>query len=193
MKTKNFTKRLQSVTAACLTLVIFAASSMVALAGTENKSLMGEITVSGDRINGAAPSVMLNGASAFSGRTFFSNGTIVTPSNVTSTINLGRAGYVTMNPNTMLNLSFDETTISGTVFAGDVKIFNAEGVNVNVKNAANENIPSTSMNKSRQTDDDQKGGSATAPVLVLAGIITAVVVYIVVRNNDNEGVVSPVR
>ncbi len=192
MRTKNYTNWLRNITAACLALVIFTTSSMIVLAGTENKSLMGEITVSGNTVGGAAPSVLLNGESAFSGRTFFSNGTITTPENITSTVKLGKAGYITMSPNTTLSLSFDEKTISGTVSNGDVKVFNAEGVTVNVKNAAVE-----PMNNAQQ--DDNKGGvlgggSAVGPVLVLAGIV-AVAVILVIANDDNNNntVVSPIR
>ena len=191
MKTKNNTNWLRNITAACLALVIFTTSSMIALAGTENKSLMGEISVSG---KGNAPFVLLNGENAFTGRTFFSNGTISTPEGVTSTVKLGKAGYITMSPKTTLNLSFDEKTISGTVSNGSVQVFNADGVSVNIKNADNSDVPAVPMNKKK--DDDDKGGvfggSAVGPVLVFAGIVTAVVIIVLV-NNDNNSVVSPTR
>lgn len=68
---KNYTNWLRNVITACLAVVIFTTSSMIALAGTENKSLMGEITVSGQNANGNAPFVLLNGEQVSTGRTFF--------------------------------------------------------------------------------------------------------------------------
>lgn len=194
MKTKNYTNWLRNITAACLAMVIFTTSSMIALAGTENKSLMGEITVSGNKANGNAPFVLLNGENAFTGRTFFSNGTITTPENVTSTVKLGKLGYITMSPNTVLSLSFDEKTISGTLSAGDIQVFNADDVNVNIKNVSNSNVSVLPMNKAQK--DDDKGGvfgnSAAGPVIVFAAIVAAVVILVIVHNDD-DGIVSPTR
>ncbi len=106
---------------------------MIALAGTEKKSLMGEITVSGQNTNGNPPSVLLNGESAFTGRTFFSNGTITTPEAVTSTVKLGKLGYVTLSPITYIPLRLAEKPILGTLSAARAKDFNAEGVDVKIR------------------------------------------------------------
>ena len=192
MKTKKYTIRLRNIIAACLAMMIFTTSSMIALAGTENKSLMGEITVSG---NGGTPFVVLNGENAFTGRTFFSNGTIATPENTTSTVKLGKLGYITMSPNTTLSLSFDEKTISGTLSAGDIKVFNADGVDVKIQNF--NNALAVPMNKGQDDDDDKGilGGSAVGPVIVFGGIVAAAVILVLVHNRDNDGVtvVSPIR
>lgn len=195
MKTKNYTNWLRNITAACLAMVIFTTSSMIALAGTGSKSLMGEITVAGTTVDSNAPSVLLNGETAFSGRTFFSNGTIVTPENATSTVKLGKLGYIVMNPNTTLNLSFDEKTISGTISNGDISVYNAEGVNVKIENTNNAKVAVAPMNK-KQDDDSDKGilgGSAVGPVLVFAGIVAAAVVLVIVNQDDDNSIVSPVR
>lgn len=196
---------LRSFTAACLALVIFTTSSMVALATPENR-MMGEITVSGVRTNGIAPYVMLNGENAFNGRTFFSTGTIATPADVNSTINLGKLGSVTLNPNTTLSLSFDEKTISGTLSAGQISVSNNEGVAVKIQtnngvvtNNANaaESFVVTADSAARQDDDSTKtgGGSALGPVLVLSGIVATVVVLVFIARRDDDGdvSVSPVR
>ncbi len=197
---------LRNFTAACLALVIFTTSSMVALATPENK-LMGEITVSGVRTNGIAPFVMLNGENAFNGRTFFSAGTIVTPADVNSTVNLGKLGSVTLSPNTTLSLSFDEKTISGTLSAGQISVSSNEGVAVKIQtnnglvtNQANsaETFVVTADSAARQDDDasGNGGGSALGPVLVLGGIVAAVVIIVfATKRNDDDGdvSVSPVR
>lgn len=197
--TKNlYTNWLRNITAACLALMIFTTSSMIALAGTETKSLMGEITVSGQNTNGGAPSVLLNGENAFTGRTFFSNGTITTPEAVTTTVKLGKLGYVALSPNTTLTLSFDERTISGTLAAGNAQVFNAEGVDVKIQKLGNATTSVAPLGKAQDDDDDDDdgffGGSAVGPVLVFAGIVAAAVILVVVNDDDDDnGVVSPVR
>ena len=196
---KNFyTLWLRNITSACLAMVIFTTSSMIALAGTENKSLMGEITVSGQNANGNAPFVLLNGEQAITGRTFFSSGTIATPEAVTSTVKLGKLGYIVLSPNTTLALSFDEKTISGTLSAGRAEVFNAEGVEVNIQNLGNAATSVVPMNKARQDDDDDGGflgGGALGPVILFAGIVAAAVIIVVVNNNDDDDdiVISRVR
>ena len=190
--TKNFySNSLRNITAACLAMVIFTTSSMIALAGT-NKSLMGEITVSGQTTDGNAPFVLLNGENAFTGRTFFSNGTIATSDAITSTVKLGKLGYVVLSPNTTLTLSFDEKTISGTLSACDAKVYNAEGVNVNIQNLAATNVASMS-NKAQDDDDGIFDNGALVPVVVFAGIVTTAVILVLVNRDDDDTVVSTVR
>ena len=195
MREKFYMNWLRNITAACLAMVIFTTSSMIALAGTETKSLMGEITVSGQNTNGNVPSVLLNGENAFTGRTFFSNGTIITSEAVTSTVKLGKLGYVTMSPNTTLTLSFDEKTISGTLSAGNAQVFNAEGVDVNIQNLGNATTSVAPMNKAQDDDDDGVfSNSAVGPIIVFAGIVAAAVILVVVNDDDDDDlVVSRVR
>lgn len=203
---KNFyAVLLRNITAACLAIVILTTSSMIALAGTEKKSLMGEIRVSGQMTDGNAPSVLLNGESVFTGRTFFSTGTITTPADINSTVNLGKLGSINLSPNTTLSLSFDEKTISGTLSAGQIKVFNAQGVEVKiltnaglVNNQSNlaESITVNAENTARQDDDASgDGNSPLGPILVFTGIVVGAVVFVLIHNNDDEGdiSVSPIR
>jgi len=195
--TKNFyISSLRNITAACLAMVIFTTSSMIALAGTGNKSLMGEITVSGQNTDGNAPFVLLNGENAFTGRTFFSNATIATPEAITSTVKLGKLGYVVLSPNTTLTLSFDEKTISGTLAAGNAKVFNADGVDVKIQNLGNATSAVAPVSKAQADDDDDDGifdGSATGPLLVFAGIVAAAVILVALNDDDDDRITSPVR
>lgn len=197
---------LRNITAACLAMAIFTTSSMIALAGTEKKSLTGEITVSGQTTDGHAPSVLLNGESAFTGRTFFSAGTITTPADVDSTVGLGKLGSISLSPNTTLSLSFDEKTISGTLSAGQIKVSNAEGVAVKIQ--TNAGLVTNELNSAKSLtvnaekaarqdndDDDGDGNSALGPILVFSGIVAAVVILVIVNNRGDEGdiSISPVR
>jgi hypothetical protein len=198
---------LRNITAACLALVILTTSSMIALAGTETKSLMGEITVSGQATTGSTASVMLNGESAFTGRTFFSSGTIATPANVNSTVSLGKLGSINLSPNTTLSLSFDEKTISGTLSAGEIRVSNAEGVEVKIQTNAGLVTNESNLAKSftvnaekasRQDDDDKDGtdgNSPVGPLVVFGGIVATAVILVLVYNNDDEDsvAISPIR
>ncbi|MCA1622453.1 MAG: hypothetical protein LC778_01400 [Acidobacteria bacterium] len=134
MKNNN-TVWLRNIVAFCLTLAVFITSSMVTLAAPEKKSLMGELTVSGHDVNGEDAFVILNGERALSGRTFFSDSTVSTSENTTTTVKLGKLGFINLSPNSTLSLSFTENNISGNLSAGQIKVFNNEGVDVNIQTA----------------------------------------------------------
>jgi len=147
---------------------------------------------------------MLNGEPVMTGRTFFSAGMIATPENINSTVRIGKLGYVTLTPNTNLNLSFDENTISGTLSAGQIKVSNAEGVNVRIQTNAglvtNESTLASNFTINAEkavrqdADDDADGNSALGPILVFSGIVAAAVILVLVnRDEDDDVVVSPVR
>jgi len=206
MRGNFYMTALRNITAACLAMVIFTTSSMIVLAAPDRKSLMGEITVSGQTTNGSAPFVMLNGDSAFTGRTFFSADTITTPENVNSTVSLGKLGSINLSPNTTLNLSFDEKTISGTLSAGQIRVNSAEGVNVKIQTNAGLVTNESNLAKSftvnaeksaRQDDDDDASGdgnSALGPILVFSGIVAAAVILVLVNDDDDDDIsISPVR
>lgn len=127
MKNGKILKGLRGITAFGLAAILMMASSMFVLAKTGD-TLMGEITVTG--ANNAY--VTLNGDQAFTGRTFISSGTISTPDATNATVKLGKAGFVNLAPKTVLNLSFDEKSITGTLTEGSVKVFNNEGVEVKI-------------------------------------------------------------
>lgn len=113
-----------------LTLVL--TSSMVSLAGTVG-ALSGEIIVSGERVDGNAPVVSLNGEDVLTGRTFFNSAVIATPATSSATVNLGKLGRLELAPASSLTLSLAENAISGDIASGSVRVFNAEGVAVNLR------------------------------------------------------------
>ncbi len=99
-----------------------------------------------------------------------------------------------------MNLSFDEKTISGTVSTGSVKVFNTDGVTVDLKNINDASVAVEAMNKAKDDDDKDKnggvlglGGSAVAPVLVFAGVVAAAVILVIVHDNNRTNIVSPSR
>ena len=176
MKNNKAVKLQSRFAAFCLVLSILATSSMFVLAAG---NLAGEIIVSGQ---GEKASVTLNGEKAFSGRTFFSSGVIAT-SDSSAIINLGKLGRVSMAPNSTLNLSFTENTISGEVLAGDVKVLNNEGVTVDVKGIETEDQAASKQSK--------KGAGFWVPVAILAGAVGAAILFVTLNRNDD--VTSPAR
>lgn len=186
---------LRSITSFCLMFALLVTSSMIALAGAENKPMAGVIIVTGQNTISNDSFVTLNGERAFSGRTFFSSGVISTSEKAAATIKLGKLGSINLTPNSVLSLSFSENNISGELSAGNAEVFNNEGVTVNIKNT----ITNAALIPSQQTqttdDDDDDDNSALGPLLVFAGIV-AVAVVVVLRNKDDDDdrrIVSPVR
>jgi hypothetical protein len=176
MKNNKAVKLQSRFAAFCLVLSILATTSMFALAAG---NVAGEIIISG---HGDKASVTLNGEKAFSGRTFFSSGVIAT-SDSSAIINLGKLGRVSMAPNSTLNLSFTENSISGEVLGGEVKVLNNEGVTVDVKNLETEEQAASSKAK--------KGAGFWVPVAILAGAVGAAILFVTLNRDDD--VTSPAR
>jgi hypothetical protein len=123
MKEDSNTICFRNVLACCLMFAVFVASSTVALALPEYKPATGELIVSGRGTGGNAPFAMLNGERAFSGRTFFSSGTIAITEDNTASVKLGKLGSINLAPNSILSLSFGDNKISGNLIAGQIKVF----------------------------------------------------------------------
>jgi hypothetical protein len=209
---------LQYLTAFCLMLTVLTGSSMVALAGTDNR-LAGEIVVSGKDQKTA---VTLNGERALSGQTFFSSGVISTSETGSATINLGKLGHINLSPNSVLSLNFTENSITGTLSGGQIKVFSKEGVTVNIKT-----LDGTVNNDASQTGvytiDVQSGATETVteqglisldngetnvplpngqqqssfkkryllPIIIVSAVVGVAVIVILTRDDDD--VTSPVR
>ncbi len=216
MKTVKKAAGLRYLTAACLTLTIFASSSMFILAAPGHSSATGEISVSGTAENGVQPVVKVNGEQAVSGRTFVSGGVIETSNTAFANISLGKLGRIGLSPNSVLSLNFTGDTISGNLSGGKITVFSAEGVSVNIttpdkaflndKNlkgnftidlssgisaataeAGTLNFANGSLAAQAQTtDDDDDNGSLLLPLAILAGAVGAAVVYVIINRNDDD-------
>lgn len=201
MRTINRFFWLRNITALSLMVTVFAATSLVAFAAPETNVSMGELTVSGNSLDGNEPSVLLNGEKAFSGRTFFSSGTIATTDGTSATVNLGKLGSVNVAPNSVMSLSFGNNAINGTLSSGQVKVLNADGVTVNIVNAEgvaanhSEGVYDANGLPARQDDDDSVGNSSQlALILVFTGVVAATTIYLLTRDEQRVGSsFSPVR
>lgn len=179
MKNHNRTS-LKNIVTFCLLFSIFVSSSMIALAKSEVTPVGAEIVV-GANDN----SVTLDGEKVISGRTFFSSGVIATSEN-SATVKLGKLGYLTLMPNTVVSLNFGENKIAGTISSGDVTVFNNAGVEVNMEKTAD-----AAANSKAQTNNSSKS-SVVPLVLVFAGIVGVAAIYVLTKGDD-DNVVSPVR
>lgn len=216
MKSNKFAW-LRSITSLCLMFAVFTATSLIAVAATDKNTSMGELVVSGKYINGAEPSVMLNGEEAYNGRTFFSSGSIVTPEHTNAVVKLGKLGYINVAPNSVLSVNFDSNSISGTLSAGNIKVVNSEGVKVSINttdksftnnaegsgvftvDATSDVTRATSEVGSlyavngantvpvQDDDDDVSGAEALFPILILSGLVAIAAIYVATSGDDNDG------
>jgi len=186
----------------CLMVAILATYSMVALAGSDRRA--GELTVTGNGINGDAPSVTVNGEAARSGRSIFTSSVIATPANASAVINLGKNGIIELAPNTTFTVSFDDKSVSGDLTSGKLTVLGTSS-SVNVKtNTGMVNLGSgASVNANgKKDDDDDANGSGGAAWWVWAVIFggAAAGILIAAVNADNKvslggtaTTISPVR
>jgi hypothetical protein len=128
---------LMKLSAFCLVFAVLLSSSTLVLAAPGAKAMSAEIIVSGGNDNSENPSVLLNGERVFSGRTFLSSAVIVTSETGSAVVNMGKLGRLTLLPGSTLSLNITENSISGDLSAGQVKVFNNEGVAVNIHTADN--------------------------------------------------------
>ena len=203
-----------------LTIAILTGQSMFVFALPEKNSAAGEITVTAAANATEKPFVMVNGEAAYSGRTFFSNGTITTTQS-TASIDFGKIGRVNLGPDSTLTLSVSATNITGTLSSGSISVANGDGVGVKIvtpdDTISNEGTSATRFTVNvaadissvaaqsgivrynngetiakQDDDDDDDDGSIWLPVVVFGGTIAAVLFFSVLRDDDDE-IVSPVR
>ncbi|HEX8097855.1 MAG TPA: FecR domain-containing protein [Pyrinomonadaceae bacterium] len=72
--------------------------------------------------------VTVNGQSAISGATVFSDSTVATAPNSSATVSLGKLGRVELLPSSSIRLSFNETGLTGTLESGRARISTPAGV-----------------------------------------------------------------
>lgn len=180
----------------CLIVAVYAAYSMVALAGSDK--ITGELLVSGK-----SASVSVNGQDAQSGRTIVSASTISTPATASAIISVGKLGKIELAPNSTITLNFNENGISGDLANGKVTVLGAkESVSIHTPEGTS-NVPagkSVSTGKSQDDDDDDKDGGAAwwLWAAIFGGAVAGIVIAATSDNNrvsigSGGTVVSPSR
>ncbi|HYE65439.1 MAG TPA: hypothetical protein VD966_07650 [Pyrinomonadaceae bacterium] len=108
----------------CLAIAVLSVYSMVVLATPGQTGPSGELSVSGQ--------VTVNGQNAISGATVFSDSTITTAANSSATVSLGKLGRVELLPGSSMRLSFNESSLSGSLDAGRLRVSTPAGVMANI-------------------------------------------------------------
>lgn len=108
----------------CLAVTVLSLYSMVALATQGQQGPSGELSVSGQ--------VAVNGQNAISGATVFSDSTVTTAKGSSAVVSLGKLGRVELQPESSMKLSFNETSVTGMLDAGRVRVSTPAGVSVNI-------------------------------------------------------------
>ena len=185
----------------CLSVAVLATYSMVALAGPGKAA--GELAVSGKNVNGETPFVFVNGEVARSGRSVFSGSTITTSESTNAVINLSKLGKIELAPNSVLNLTFDESGISGSLTAGTVSVLGAaENVSITTSNGKTVQLTAgQSVSASGKQDDDDDDDDAGAAWWIWGGVFGAAAVVIIwtalsdgdIQVGGGGTVVSPTR
>ena len=93
--------------------------------------------------------ITVNGASAASGASLLTGATIETPADVSATIDLGALGTVELQPNSSIQLDFDDT--------GNVRVKVLRGCVVIKKNGPGEAEAYTGEGASEKTNSSRKG------------------------------------
>ena len=117
----------------CLAVAVLSVYSMVVLATPGQlgqTGMSGELSVSGQ--------VTVNGTSAISGATVFSDSTVTTAKGSSAVVSLGKLGRVELLPGTTMKISFTETSVTGMLDAGRVRVSTSSGVaaTVNTKDGS---------------------------------------------------------
>ena len=99
-------------------IAVWSAFSMAVIAAPGD--VMSEITVTGQ--------VSVDGQAVVSGSTLTSGSTIVTAGNSSAIINMGKNGRVEILSDSSLTLNFTNTSITGMLMTGKVRVSNAPGI-----------------------------------------------------------------
>jgi len=183
-------------------------------------TIAGEITVSGRSASGEKPFVLVNGDRALSGRTLFSNDTVVTTETTSASVRLGKVGRVDISAGSTVTLSFTDDRIDATLTAGNIFVSNNDGVAVKIntpddtitnegalhsqfsvsvadqKSAVVAKAGTVRYNKgasvAQDDDDDDDDDDYWLPIVLVSAAVGAGIILYVVFQEDDE-IVSPVR
>lgn len=124
-KTKN-----HKFSAAVLIAAIFFAAVSPQILSAQNARLFGELTVV-KTVSAANGFVTVDGVRAESGRSVMSPSDIITPPDAAAKILFAQTGLITIAPNTAMNLTFVNSSISGDLTTGEITL---------------ETVPNTALN-----------------------------------------------
>ncbi|MEO6654562.1 MAG: hypothetical protein ABIO36_00615 [Pyrinomonadaceae bacterium] len=216
MKKSHLKQVVSKAVTASLGMLVLLAYSMVTVASSNRP--VGELTVTGQALSDGA-FVAVNGEMAKTGRTVFTSSTITTPEGMGAMINFGKAGNISLGPNSTYTLTGDAEQIGGDLSSGSVTVLNAaesvgvktltgETVKLNAGETAIASLGKAARDHRDPTtgkciDDNNNGkaecgfGSSIPPwgyIAIVGGIIAVVVIVVAGGGgNDSTPAISPVR
>ena len=180
---------------ACVLIAVFTTTSMVALAGPGRAAA--ELTVSGKGINGEAPVALVNGEPSKTGRTIFTSSTLQTPEETTAALNIGRTGRLELDPNTTVNVIFDDMSVEAELTAGKLTVVGSLGtVKVRTNDGkittlqAGDSITASGESAAKK---QSSGSNKWLIIALVAAGAAAAVLIAVAASGDDDSVVSPNR
>ena len=185
----------------CLTVVIFAAYSMMTLAASDK--IVGELSISGKNVQGEIPAVTVNGEAAQNGRSIFSSSTVATSPNASAIISVAKVGKIELAPDTTMVVSFNENGFTGDLITGKITALGVSD-NVSVKTPdgkvikLNAGESAAAGQTQTQTQTNSGGGAWIWYALIMGGAAAAIVLAATSDSNNtatggNSIIVSPLR
>jgi hypothetical protein len=193
MRCMSISQWVKISTATIVATAVLATSSMAALTGP---ALSGELTVGGGNAEGKT--VLVNGEPATTGRTVIGSSTIVTPENVTATINFGKAGKIQLAPGTTFTIGSSLESLQGDLTAGDITVLNAANV-VNVKTLTGDTVEinagetASAASSAAQTNKQGGIGPKTWYAIIAVASVAALIAIALHDSHRAGGVTSPIR
>ncbi len=140
-------------------------------------------------------SALVNGTSATTGTTIFSGAQLQTPEGAAAVVSLGTLGKLSIDPNTMLSLTFDKQSVEVQVSAGNAVLTTNAGVVGTLTTAAGEKLMTTSAANStvgkKAAARALGGGDHVLGFVITAAIVGIAVIALVVDDDDNESPSNP--
>lgn len=133
----------------CLVVAVFLIPTTVALTQSQ-AGPSGKLAVVGE--------VSVNGTSAISGATLFSDSTVTTAKGSSAVVSLGKLGRVEVMPESTMKLSFTDSSINVAMLeAGRVRVSSSSGVNATTTNDVT--ITASGVRKNEFTVDTKCGNT----------------------------------
>lgn len=148
---------------------------------TAPSMVFGQLLLSGNQ------SALINGASATSGTTIFSGAQLQTLDGVAATVQLGKLGVLTVDPNTMLSLTFAKDVVDVNVTQGNAVLTTKAGVTGTLTTPDGNKAMTTNANSTLGTKKAARRASGDHVLgFVLTAVLITVAVIVLVSDDDDD-------
>ncbi len=130
-------------------------------------------------------SALVNGTSATTGTTIFSGTQLQTLDGVGATVSLGALGRISVDPNTLLTLTFDKENVDVTVSAGNAVLTTNAGVKGTLTTAEGTKLATNSASPTAG-GKARRLSKAGAGAIIFAGVVAVALIVVVALDDDDE-------